>query len=187
MLSDGVKRVGVSLKRLKHRPIIIIAVAGGSCSGKTTFSRMISEKYGAAILNMDDYYKGGNPKSNFDVPRALDMALLRKHLAVLRAGKSIRKPVYDFAVHRRTGYEKFKPTKILILEGIFALHGSLKDDLKVFVSATAKDRTERRIKRDIAERGRTRSSIIGQLKVVNRMYAKHVLPTKKFADIVVSN
>src|SRR3989344_1763797 len=106
MLSDGVERVGASLKRLKHQPVTVIAVAGGSCSGKTTFSRMISKKYGAAMLNMDDYYKGGNPKGNFDVPRSLDMALLRKHLAALKAGKPIRKPVYDFAVHKRAGYEK---------------------------------------------------------------------------------
>lgn len=186
MLSSGLNRAGSRLKKI-NKKIVVVAVAGGSCSGKTVFSSMLCKKYSAAILNMDDYYKGGSPDSNFDVPKALDLTLLRKHLADLSKGKTIRKPIYDFTTHRRKGYVKFSPSRIIILEGLFALHRSLRSDLKIFVLSSAKNRTERRLKRDMTERGRTKESILTQLKVVNKMYIKHVLPTKKYADIIVRN
>ncbi len=188
MLSDGIRRVDSKLKKIdRKKSVVIIAVSGGSCSGKTTFSSMITKKYPSAVLNMDDYYKGGKTNSNFDIPSALDMTLLKKHLAMLMLGRKIRKPVYDFELHKRVGYVTFSPKKIIVLEGIFALLPSIKSDLKVFVTCPGRLRRDRRLRRDMAERGRTKLSITNQLKVVEKMYKKHVLPTKKLADIVVVN
>ena len=109
---------------------------------------------------------------------------------MLKQNKSISKPVYDFTAHMRKGYENFKPGKIMIIEGIFALNQTISDilDIKVFMEAATKLRLQRRIERDVKERGRTEESVIEQFNsTVEPMYLKHVLPTKKFADFVIEN
>lgn len=184
----GTRRVGRLLNKLDKK-FIIIAVAGGSCSGKTSFAKRLSERYGTAILSMDDYYRGISHGKNFDVPSAIDLLLLRKHLRQLSSGRKIMKPVYDFSKHTRKGYETFGPARIVVLEGIFALHKSLAgcSDIRVFINAGSRVRLARRIKRDVAERGRTIESVLKQWRVVAKMYRNHVLPTKKSADVIVRN
>lgn len=121
----GTRRVGRLLNKLDKK-FIIIAVAGGSCSGKTSFAKSLSERYGTAILSMDDYYRGISHGKNFDVPSAIDLLLLRKHLRQLSSGRKIMKPVYDFSKHTRKGYETFGPARIVVLEGGRTIESVLK-------------------------------------------------------------
>jgi len=115
---------------------------------------------------------------------------LAQRLQELRQGRAVRKPVYDFATHSRTGHELFSPAKIILLDGIFALHGSLVKhlDVKLFVDCTQEQMLARRLQRDIAERGRTRESVLHQYeKTVRPMHELHVDPTRRHADAVVLN
>lgn len=172
----------------KEKKIVIIGIAGGSSSGKTYLAKKLNEE----ILSMDDYFKGIKyiKDGNFDKPSALDLNLLRKQLIKLRNNKNIKKPVYDFKTHSRIGYEIFKPSKVIILDGLYALHKKIADliDLKIFVDSSEKSRLERRIKRDVKFRGRTKESVIKQWnESVEKMFKLYILPTKKYADIVIKN
>jgi len=173
----------------------IVGIAGGSCSGKTTLACEIEKRLGARILKMDDYYRGFHVAEekfdhNFDEPAAIDMELLAEHLGRLKNGKAIEKPIYDFTTHSRSGCESFTAGKIIILDGLFCLHEPVKEqlDVKIFVDCREEKRLERRLKRDMEERGRTRESVLHQFhKTVRPMHELHVEPTKRHAHVVIVN
>ena len=184
-----VNKVKKRINKLKReKRVVIVGIAGGSSSGKTYLAKKLNEE----ILSMDDYFKGIKyiKDNNFDKPSALDLNLLRKHLIKLRDNKNIKKPVYDFKTHSRIGYEIFKPSKVIILEGLYALHKKIVDliDLKIFVDSSEKTRLKRRIKRDVKFRGRTKKSVVKQWnESVEKMFREYILPTKKYADIIIKN
>lgn len=187
-LESGLLELNRCIQRaLKTKPVVVIGITGGSGSGKTHIAKKIRGK----LLSMDDYHKGiGRSGQNFERPQALDIGLLKEHLKQLRKGKPIKKPVYDFTTHSRTGYEEFLPGNIILVEGVFALTRKLASqiDLKVFVESPAERRLERRIERDIRERGRTKESVIKQVtERVEPMHKKYVEPSKKRANIIIEN
>lgn len=190
-INSGIKEIERKLKVFKRKPVVI-GIAGGSGSGKSYIAHLLSQQYKAKILSMDDYYIGieNMKEKNFDIPEAIDLKLLKYHLISLHQRKRIKKPLYDFKTHKRKGYEWFKPSRIIILEGLFSLHESLRDkiDIGIFIDAPENTRLKRRIKRDIKERGRKKKDIIHQwYQTVKPMYKKYVEPQKRTADIVILN
>ncbi len=185
---EGILEIKKKIKELlKEKKIIFIGICGGSASGKT----FLAEKLPGQILSMDNYYIGINnmKNNNFDHPSALDLHLLKKNLQDLKQRKTIEKPIYDFKTHSRIGYEPFKlKGKVLIVEGLFALNNIIKDelDLKIFLDVSEKIRLERRIDRDVKERGRTKESVLQQWIQVEEMYNKFVLLTKANVDIIIT-
>lgn len=169
---------------------IVIAIAGGSCSGKTRLAKKIAEQHNALVIGMDDYYRGGTATTNYDVPSSVDLDMLADHLENLKKGASVRKPVYDMKTHSRSGYRTVSPGRVMICDGIFALHEKIRKhaDLRVFIDSPEKRRFERRLRRDVAKRGRTPDSVKRQFtEQVEPAFLEHVLPAKKYADIVVNN
>ena len=179
---------------------LVIGVAGGSGSGKTTVVRRIIESIGddqVTILEHDRYYRDRNDLRleeraalNYDHPDSLETDLLVRHLHELRAGQPVQVPEYDFARHARQADTAIAlPRKAIIVEGILifadaALRGLM--DVKVFVDADADTRFIRRLQRDIAERGRTVPSVIEQyLGTVKPMHLEFVEPSKRYADIII--
>lgn len=184
---------------VNHKPIVI-GVAGGSGSGKTSVSHAILDHFpnhSIMMLEHDSYYKDQSElpfekrlKTNYDHPFAFDTDLLIDHLNKLLRYESVSKPVYDYVAHTRSDeIEIQEPKEVIILEGILILADKrLRDlmDIKVFVDTDDDIRIIRRIKRDIEERGRTLDSVINQyLKVVKPMYHQFIEPTKRYADVVV--
>ncbi len=184
------------------RKPVIIAVAGGSSSGKTTVVDKILGNLGdmpIVVIKHDDYYKDQSDmtmeerrKVNYDHPFALDNDLFYEHLMKLIAGETIEKPVYDFvALTRSAKTELIKPAKIIILEGILVLEDErIRNlaDIKIFVEADDDLRFIRRLLRDTKERGRTLESVIDQyLSTVKPMHYAFVKPTKRYADIIIPN
>lgn len=178
---------------------MIIGIAGGSGSGKTTFTNAIKEMFEKDILVIrhDDYYKDHSNLSleekkyiNYDHPNALETDMLVEHIKQLKKGQLIEKPLYDFSIHSRKGSEVIFPEKIIILEGILVLENEeLRNliDLKIYVDATSDERILRRILRDTKKRGRTVEDICDQyIKTVKPMHEKYVEPTKKYADIIIN-
>jgi len=166
----------------------IIGVAGGSCSGKTSFAKRLEGKK----LSMDDYYIGISKmvNENYDNPESQDLQFLAENLKDLKKGKAIKKPVYDFVTHDRKGYEKFGPADVVIVEGLWALNKVIKDELdfKIFIEVDSQTRLNRRIKRDVAKRGRKKEEIVKKFnELVEPMYKIHVLPTQEDADLIVGN
>src|SRR3989338_8730853 len=202
-LETGINRAVSLAKNLMEnrdaRPIII-AVAGGSASGKTSaVAQKLSELLAdAKILSMDDYYRGvdfmkQHPELNWDQPEALDLCLLENHLDLLANGLPVlNKPKYSFTTGRREGAEEFPPVKAVIVEGLFALKPEVADhaDIKIFVDIGMHGRMLRRLMRD-AVAGRTNQSlreILGYfLATVEPMHDAYVQPTKEKADIVIHN
>ncbi|MEW6295880.1 MAG: hypothetical protein AB1467_06370 [Candidatus Diapherotrites archaeon] len=191
-LREGIKELKERIIELKKRgKFVIVGIAGASCSGKTFTARKIKAK----VIPFDDYYIGlkkMNKKKvkNFDEPKALDLKLLKKHLKELKKGRAVRKPIYDMKTHERKGIEKFIPSKIMILEGLYALrHEILKFiDLKVFVESPKKLRLKRRIERDEKERAWSKKEAIQYFnQVVEPNYKKYVLPTIKNTEIIIKN
>lgn len=180
---------------------LLIGIVGGSGSGKTTLANNMAEihKGNITIISQDSYYKDlshlplqERAKTNFDAPNAIDFEALLKDIKDLKAGKTIQKPLYDFAKHtRQKKVETLSPRHIIIIEGILLFtNKELRDllDIKIFVDASPEERLLRRIDRDIKERGRTFQSVQKQyLETVAPMYEEHVLPTKKYANIIVPN
>ncbi|WP_353892547.1 uridine kinase [Proteinivorax hydrogeniformans] len=179
---------------------VIIGIAGGTGSGKTTVAQKVLEKIDSSkitIIEHDSYYKDQSKitfeerlKTNYDHPLAFDTDLLLKHLTDLRAGKPIQRPVYSFKSHTRLPEAVTEePKKIIILEGILILEDKrIRDlmDIKVYVDTDPDVRIIRRIVRDIKERERTLESVVDQyLSVVRPMHLQFVEPSKKFADIIV--
>jgi len=180
---------------------LIIGIAGGSASGKTTVSeniaKIINRPEILTIIRHDDYYKDQSHltleerlKTNYDHPQALDNQMLIKDLIKLKNNESIQKPVYDFVHHTRAKeIETIAPTSIIILEGILTLaEPELRAllDIKVFVQTPADIRFIRRLKRDVQERGRDLDSVVNQyLQVVRVMHEQFIEPSKEFADLIV--
>jgi len=177
----------------------LIAVVGGSGSGKTTFSHNLCKALGSGvILSQDDYYKpldtlslSERSKVNFDSPDAVDMELLYSHLLALKEGNSIGRPIYDYSLHtRKAENETFAPSDITVVEGMLLLcEERIRDlfDTVIFIDVDEPTRLSRRIARDVAERGRSEVSVREQFeKTVKPMHKKHVAPCKKYADFVVT-
>lgn len=183
----------------RPRPVTI-AVAGGTGSGKTTVSNAILERVGShniAYVPHDAYYKDLNniPAAdrglvNFDHPDSLDTPLMREHIMMLQNWQPAELPVYDFTRHARTLHtQRVEPQPIILVEGILIFaEPTLRPlfDVKIFVDTDADIRFIRRLKRDIAERGRTAESVINQyLQSVRPMHMDFVEPSKRYADVII--
>ncbi len=176
----------------------LIGIAGPSCAGKSYLSKHIVEKLDAAMFHLDSYYRELDHMSlvqrahwNFDSPDALDSEFLIHDVRQLFKGNAIHKPIYDFTTHSRTSEtELVEPRKYIIIEGLFALYWDDIVDLlgtKVFVDLGEDICLDRRIERDIRERGRTRESVLEQYQTtVLPMARQYVHPTRAKADIVVT-
>jgi uridine kinase len=179
---------------------LVIGIAGGSGSGKTTVAQEILNRVGPeriAYLPHDAYYKdlSGLPpvqraEVNFDHPHSLESELLGEHIDQLRAGQPVALPVYDFSTHSRTARTlEIAPRSVIIVEGILIFAEAelrRRFDLKIFVDTDADLRFIRRVQRDITERGRTTESVILQyLKTVRPMHLEFVEPSKRYADVII--
>ena len=178
---------------------ILIGIAGGTGSGKTTLTRHLKEHFGqeVTVISHDNYYKRQDGKTyeerskvNYDHPSAFDTDLLIEHLRQLKAGHSIQCPVYSYSDHNRTDRTvEIFPTKVIIVEDILIFQNpTLRDmfDIKIFVETDADVRILRRALRDVEERGRTLQSVVTQyLTTVKPMHEQYVEPSRKYADIVV--
>ncbi len=178
----------------------VIGIAGGSGSGKTTFTENLVAifKDDITVIHHDNYYKVQDHltyeercKTNYDHPDSFDTELMVEHIKMLKNGESVNVPVYDYTVHNRDKEKSIalKPTKILILDGFLILENKeLCDlmDLKIFVDTDADIRLGRRILRDMNERGRSIDSVLTQYQeTVKPMHEKFVEPSKKNADIII--
>ncbi len=180
---------------------VIIGIAGGTGSGKSTFTNRLKAYFGDAVtvIYHDNYYRqqGDIPleerrKVNYDHPDALETDLLLEHLRALKDGKTILCPVYDYTQHNRSSETvEIKPNKIIIVEGILLLADERICnllDIRIFVDADADERILRRILRDVKERGRELDDIVDQyLSTVKPMHNIFVEPTKAKADIVINS
>ena len=180
---------------------IVIGVAGGTGSGKSTFTNRIKQEFGEqiAVVYHDNYYKSrdGIPfeereKINYDHPEALETDVLVEHIKMLKAGQSIDCPVYDYSQHIRSKETvRIEPRKVILIEGILVLQdpelrGLL--DIKIYVEADADERIMRRAIRDMKERGRDLEGIFEQyVTTVKLMHYLYVEPTKAIADIVINS
>lgn len=180
---------------------IIIGVAGGTGSGKSTFTNRLKAFFGdrITVIYHDNYYRRHDDIPfeerkliNYDHPDALETDLLVRHLQELKQGRSIECPIYDFARHNRSNkVAEIKPSRVIIVEGILILQDArLRDlfDIKIYVDADADERILRRALRDMKERGRDLDNIIEQyLTTVKPMHYMYVAPTRYLADIVINS
>ena len=180
---------------------IIIGVAGGTGSGKSTFTNRLKAFFGdrITVIYHDNYYRRHDDIPfeerkliNYDHPDALETDLLVCHLQDLKEGRSIECPIYDFARHNRSNkVAEIKPSRVIIVEGILILQDArLRDlfDIKIYVDADADERILRRALRDMKERGRDLDNIIEQyLTTVKPMHYMYVAPTRYLADIVINS
>lgn len=180
---------------------VIIGIAGGSASGKTSLAKRLVKTYSTTnsvlILRQDDYYKDQSSmtmedrlKTNYDHPFAFDNDLLACQLKDLASGKAILKPTYDFAQYtRKAEVERIEPSDVIVVEGLFVLEDKLIRslcDIKIFVDIPADVRFIRRLKRDVRDRGRTMESVIDQyMKTVRVMHETFIEPSKRYADVIV--
>jgi uridine kinase len=179
---------------------IIIGIAGGTGSGKTTVSSEIYRSIGKEkiiFLKHDSYYKDQSSKpleervkTNYDHPDSLETELLIQHLKDLIKGKTVNVPIYDFAQHNRTSeVETVDPRQVIVVEGILIFGDKkLRDlfDIKIYVDTDADVRFIRRLKRDIAERGRSLESVTDQyMQTVRPMHLEFVEPSKRYADVII--
>ena len=180
---------------------VIIGIAGGSASGKSSISRRLKERYentnSVVIIRQDDYYKDQKNKTmeervktNYDHPFAFDNDLFVAQLKQLMAGVSIEKPVYDFVVHTRSEEtEHIEPSDVIVIEGLFILEDEqLRDlcDIRIFVDTDDDIRFIRRLIRDVKKRGRTIDSVIEQYTTtVKVMHNTFIEPSRKYADIII--
>jgi len=180
--------------------MLIIGIAGGTGSGKTTVVRKIIErlpKGEVAVLPQDSYYRDSShlpleerQKINFDHPNSIEFELLQEHLKQLKRGSSIDQPIYSYLTCTRSEETiPVQPTEVVIIEGILALtQPELRDlmDIKVFVDCDADDRLNRVIKRDIIERGRSVEMVLNRYEdTLKPMHLQFIEPTKRYADIIV--
>ncbi len=180
---------------------IIIGIAGGTGSGKSTFTNRLRDRFGdnITVIYHDNYYKRHDDipfeerkKLNYDHPDALETDLLIEHIKRLRNGESVECPVYDYTVHNRSDKTvRIDPRKIILIEGILLLADPrLRSllDIKIYVEADADERILRRILRDVKERGRDIDNIVEQyLTTVKPMHYLYVEPTRATADIVINS
>ncbi|WP_299684697.1 uridine kinase [uncultured Dokdonia sp.] len=182
--------------------MLIIGIGGGTGSGKTTVvNKIISEnpESEVTIISQDSYYKDlshldyeSRTKVNFDHPNSIDFQLLCTHLAQLREGNAIEQPVYSFVEHNRTDETvTTHPKKVIVVEGILILTDpAIRDlfDIKIFVHADSDERLIRRLKRDIAERGRDLEEVLNRYQnTLKPMHQQFIEPTKEFADMIIPN
>lgn len=182
--------------------MLIIGIAGGTGSGKTTVVNQILHELPAdevCVISQDSYYNETNDltydertKINFDHPKAIDFDLLVHHLTELKKGNVIEQPVYSFITHNRTkDVLRTHPRKVVIVEGILIFNNKrLRDlfDIKIFVHAETDERLIRRLKRDVEERGRDVNEVIGRYQnTLKPMHLQFIEPTKNYADIIIPN
>ena len=182
--------------------MLIIGIAGGTGSGKTTVVNQIIQSFGnddVGIISQDSYYKDNKhlsleerAKINFDHPRAIDFDLLYKHLTLLKQNKTINQPVYSFVQHTRTGDTiSTNPRKVMIVEGILIFNDKrIRDifDVKIYVHADSDERLIRRIRRDIQERGRSVEEVLNRYQTTLKpMHEQFIEPTKAYADLIIPN
>ena len=180
---------------------IMIGIAGGTGSGKSTFTNKIKERFGddVTVIYHDNYYRRRDDmtyeertKVNYDHPDSLETDLLIEHLKMLKMGQSVECPIYDFTQHNRSNKTyTIHPSKVFLIEGILIFSDErLRNlfDIKVFVEADADERILRRIVRDVKERGRDIDNIMEQyLTTVKPMHYLYVEPTKTTADIIINS
>ena len=182
--------------------MLIIGIAGGTGSGKTTVVSKILQNLNANevnVLSQDNYYHNNahlslqeREKLNYDHPKSIDFDLLVKHVQALKNGESIEQPIYSFVTHTRTGnHVLVEPREVLIVEGILVLTSKelLKEfDLKVFVHADNDERLIRRIRRDTQERGRDLEEVLHRYQTTLKpMHDEFIEPSKSYADIIIPN
>ncbi|MCH4824361.1 uridine kinase [Gramella lutea] len=180
--------------------MLIIGIAGGTGSGKTTVVNQIIDELKheeVDVISQDSYYQDTThltfeerKKINFDHPKSIDFDLLGEHLKKLKSGKSIQQPVYSFKEHNRTGdFVEIQPRKVVIVEGILILtHPEIRElfDIKIYVHADSDERLIRRLKRDIADRGRDLEEVLWRYQTTLKpMHQQFIEPTKEFADIII--
>lgn len=204
-LLRGRMNQGISGEKLRlgeyelMQDIIVIGIAGGSGSGKTTLMKNLMQRFqnDISVLSHDNYYRAHDElpyeqrsKLNYDHPDAFETDMMIDHLRMLKAGQSIKCPVYDYTIHNRgTDFTVVEPRPVIIVEGILIFQNKeLCDemDIKIFVDTDADVRLIRRIKRDVAKRGRSLESVLEQyLATVKPMHEMFVEPSKKNADMIV--
>ena len=182
--------------------MLVIGIAGGTGSGKTTVVNNILQQLnaeGVNVLSQDNYYHDNHHLSlqerealNYDHPKSIDFELLTKHVKALKNGENIEQPLYSFVTHSRTGdFVTVEPKNVLIVEGILVLTNPelLKEfDLKVFVHADSDERLIRRIKRDTQERGRDLHEVLHRYQTTLKpMHQEFIEPSKNEADLIVPN
>ncbi|MBE6985201.1 MAG: uridine kinase [Ruminococcaceae bacterium] len=179
--------------------IIVIGIAGGSGSGKTTLMKNLIARFGddVTVLSHDNYYRPFDELSmedrkavNYDHPDAFDTEMMFEHLKLLKAGKAIECPIYDYTTYSRLSETtRIEPRKVILVEGILIFENKplcSQMDIKIFVDTDADVRLIRRIRRDVAKRGRSLESVLNQyLSTVKPMHEQFVEPSKKNADLVV--
>ncbi len=201
MKESGYKKIISLIKeKLKEEENIVVAIAGGSASGKSKIAKSIKNSFPekSIILSTDDYYKNrefikkeaeeGN-YINLDQPEAVNLDLFKNHLQSLKENKKIIKPIYSMTGEENRE-ETLSPSKIIIIEGLFTLNEKLKDeaDIKIFVKTNSRGRLIRRVTRDVKERKRDPKKVIKYFfEVANPMHQKYIEPTKKYADVIISN
>lgn len=182
------------------RTPLLIGIAGGTGSGKSTFADGLKNLFtdDITIISYDNYYKPQDHlsmdervKTNYDCPDALDTDLLVKHLRALQRGETVEIPNYDFCNHTRCkNITAVAPTPVIIVDGILTFHDErLREmfDIKIFADADADERILRRLRRDVTERGRDIDGVIKQyVETVKIMHGIYVEPTKKYADIMIN-
>ncbi len=179
--------------------VLVIGIAGGTGSGKTTITKRLIENFGenVSVIRHDNYYKRHDDLTyeersalNYDHPDSLDTDMMIEDIRKLKNGKEVECPVYDFTVHNRSEKtELIKPSKVFVVEGILIFQNKKlcnEMDIKLFVDTDADVRILRRIHRDVRKRGRTLESVIDQyLATVKPMHEMYVEPSKKNADIII--
>jgi uridine kinase len=180
--------------------MLIIGIAGGTGSGKTTVVEQVAHEFPdheVTVISQDSYYKDTSDLSykervliNFDHPESIDFDLLEKHLLALKAGDSIDQPVYSFVEHNRTGETvRTAPSKVIIVEGILILTmpriRSL-FDIKVYIDCDSDERLIRRLKRDLTDRGRDLKEVLDRYQsTLKPMHQQFIEPTKAYADVII--
>ena len=180
--------------------MLIIGIAGGTGSGKTTVVKQIVEqspKGQVVVITQDSYYNDTSDLTydervaiNFDHPSSIDFDLLKEHLMLLRSGKTIQQPVYSFKEHNRTGQTvAIEPKGVIIVEGILVLsQPEIRDlfDIKIYVHTDSDERLIRRLKRDICERGRDLDEVLHRYQTTLKpMHEQFIEPSKEYADLII--
>ena len=184
---------------MSNNNILVIGIAGGTGSGKSTLTKQLVNHFGdqITVLKHDDYYKAHDEMTyeerthlNYDHPNAFDTDLMLQHLRQLKKGEPINCPIYDYTVHNRSrNFQVIYQTNVIIVEGILIFENKelcKEMDIKIFVDTDADIRIIRRIQRDVIERARSLESVISQyMNTVKPMHEEFVEPSKKNADIIV--